>query len=155
MGFPTTYDTCIEEAAAIGLEGSADEVGGFSPVGDASCSAGLLAIPPILSKLGHAQAQGLLFWFCAHPRLGFWLRGVPPTMMREAAKEHARRMQGALRDLLPGGGLVRHCLKFATLPHRMGLTRAARVSSAAWLGGFAQVWEDMRELFPAVTVGAR
>ncbi|KAK3273248.1 hypothetical protein CYMTET_18494, partial [Cymbomonas tetramitiformis] len=30
----------------------------------------------------------------------------------------------------------------------------ARVSSAAWLGGFAQVCEDMRELFPTVTVGA-
>ncbi|KAK3248785.1 hypothetical protein CYMTET_41762 [Cymbomonas tetramitiformis] len=36
----------------------------------------------------------------------------------------------------------------------MGLTKVWRVSSAAWLGGFAQVWEDMRELFPRVTVGA-
>ncbi|KAK3250613.1 hypothetical protein CYMTET_40017 [Cymbomonas tetramitiformis] len=112
----------------------------------------LCGILPLLNKLGHAQAQGLLLRFCAHPRLGFWLRGVPPEMMREAAEEHDRRMQGALRDLLPGGGLAWHC-EFATLPHGMGLTKAVRVSSAAWLGGFAQVWEDMRELFPTVTAG--
>ncbi|KAK3256138.1 hypothetical protein CYMTET_34710 [Cymbomonas tetramitiformis] len=113
----------------------------------------LCAIQPILNKLGHAQAQGLSLRFCAHPRLGFWLRGVPPEMMREAAEEHDRRMQGALRDLLPGGGLAWHSCEFATLPHGMGLTKAARVSSAAWLGGFAQVWEDMRELFPTMTAG--
>ncbi|KAK3251844.1 hypothetical protein CYMTET_38837 [Cymbomonas tetramitiformis] len=113
----------------------------------------LCGILPLLNKLGHAQAQGLLLRFCAHPRLGFWLRGVPPEMMREAAEEHDRRMQGALRDLLPGGGLAWHSCEFATLPHGMGLTKAARVSSAAWLGGFAQVWEDMRELFPTVTAG--
>ncbi|KAK3285198.1 hypothetical protein CYMTET_7190 [Cymbomonas tetramitiformis] len=74
-------------------------------------------------------------------------------MMREAAEEHDRRMQEALRDLLPGGGLALHSCEFATLLHGMGLTNAARVSSAAWLGGFAQVWEDMRELFPTVTAG--
>ncbi|KAK3276043.1 hypothetical protein CYMTET_15858 [Cymbomonas tetramitiformis] len=113
----------------------------------------LCGILPLLNKLGHAQAQGILLRFCAHPRLGFWLRGVPPEMMREAAEEHDRRMQGALRDLLPGGGLAWYSCEFATLPHGMGLTKAARVSSAAWLGGFAQVWEDMRELFPTVTAG--
>ncbi|KAK3241179.1 hypothetical protein CYMTET_49033 [Cymbomonas tetramitiformis] len=113
----------------------------------------LCGILPLLNKLGHAQAQGLLLRFCAHPRLGFWLRGVLPEMMREAAEEHDRRMQGALRDLLPGGGLAWHSCEFATLPHGMGLIKAARVSSAAWLGGFAQVWEDMRELFPTVTAG--
>ncbi|KAK3255941.1 hypothetical protein CYMTET_34902 [Cymbomonas tetramitiformis] len=42
----------------------------------------------------------------------------------------------------------------ATLPHGMDLTRAARVSIAAWVGGFAHIWEDMLELLPAVTVGA-
>ncbi|KAK3263560.1 hypothetical protein CYMTET_27643 [Cymbomonas tetramitiformis] len=110
-------------------------------------------ILPLLNKLGHAQAQGLLLRFCAHPRLGFWLRGVPPEMMREAAEEHDRRMRGALQDLMPGGGLAWHSCEFATLPHGMGLTKAARVSSAAWLGGFAQGWEDMRELFPTVTAG--
>ncbi|KAK3274731.1 hypothetical protein CYMTET_17099 [Cymbomonas tetramitiformis] len=113
----------------------------------------LCGILPLLNKLGHAQAQGLLLRFCAHPRLRFWMRGVPPEMMREAAEEHDRRMQGALRDLLPGGGLAWHSCEFATLPHAMGLTKAARVSSAAWLGGFVQVWEDMRELFPTVTAG--
>ncbi|KAK3251730.1 hypothetical protein CYMTET_38939 [Cymbomonas tetramitiformis] len=29
------------------------------------------------------------------------------------------------------------------------------MSSAAWLGGYAQVWEDMWELFPAVVVWAK
>ncbi|KAK3259340.1 hypothetical protein CYMTET_31649 [Cymbomonas tetramitiformis] len=91
----------------------------------------LCGILPLLNKLGHAQAQGLLLRFCAHPRLGFWLRGVPPEMMREAAEEHDRRMQGALRDLLPGGGLAWHSCEFATLPHGMGLTKAARKVSEA------------------------
>ncbi|KAK3278581.1 hypothetical protein CYMTET_13486 [Cymbomonas tetramitiformis] len=63
----------------------------------------LCGILPTLNKLGHAQAQGLLLRYCAHPRLGFWLRGVPPEMVREAAEEHDSRMREALRDMLSGG----------------------------------------------------
>ncbi|KAK3256630.1 hypothetical protein CYMTET_34247 [Cymbomonas tetramitiformis] len=59
--------------------------------------------------------------------------------MREAAEEYDRRTQETLRDLLPGGGLAMHSCEFATLPHGMALTKAARVSNAAWLGGFAQL----------------
>eukprot|EP00854_Cymbomonas_tetramitiformis_P002177 gene2177-biopygen2089 len=82
------------------------------------------------------------------------LCAILPTMVKcEAAGEHARRMLEALVDLLPEGGLPWHSLEFAALPHGMGLTKATRVSGAAWLGGFAQVWEDMRELFPMVTGG--
>ncbi|KAK3273675.1 hypothetical protein CYMTET_18096 [Cymbomonas tetramitiformis] len=161
------YETYMEEAMAIGLDiqavqGELDFIDVLGvPVGKAEAVTAemlktveeLCAILPLMNKLGHAQAQGLLLRLCAHPRLGFWLRGVPPKMMREAAEEHDRRMQGALRDLLPGGGLAWHFCEFATLPHGMGLTKAAKVSSAAWLGGFAQVWEDMRELFPTVTAG--
>ncbi|KAK3252909.1 hypothetical protein CYMTET_37815 [Cymbomonas tetramitiformis] len=154
------YGIYMEEAVAIGPDIQPMKSAVFLPEGDASCFADempgargeldfvnvlgvpvgkaeavsaemlrkvedLYAILPILNKLGHAQVQGLLLRFCAHPRLGFWLRGVLPEMMREAAEEHDRRMQGALRDLLPV---------------RPGL-------------GFAQVWEDMRELFPTVTAG--
>ncbi|KAK3242347.1 hypothetical protein CYMTET_47966 [Cymbomonas tetramitiformis] len=160
------YGTYMEEVAAIGLDIQPVKSAAFSPEGDASCFEDgmpgargeldfidvlvvpvgkaeavsaemskkvedLCAILPILNKLGHAQAQGLLLRFCAHPR----------------------RMQEALRDLLPGGGLAWHSCEFATLPHGMGLTKAARVSSVDWLGGFAQVWEDMRQLFPTVTAG--
>ncbi|KAK3256484.1 hypothetical protein CYMTET_34383 [Cymbomonas tetramitiformis] len=107
----------------------------------------------ILIKVRHAQVQGFLLHFCAHQRLGLWPWGVPLEMMREAKEEHDRRMQEASRDLLSGGGLTWHLCDFATLPHGMGLTKAwSRVSSAAWLGGFAQVWEDVRELFRALTV---
>ncbi|KAK3237219.1 hypothetical protein CYMTET_52690 [Cymbomonas tetramitiformis] len=78
--------------------------------------------------------------------------GVPVGKVEAVSAEMLKK--GALRDLLPGGGLAWHFYEFATLPHGMGLTKAARVSSAAWLGGFAQVWEDMRELFPTVTAFA-
>ncbi|KAK3273355.1 hypothetical protein CYMTET_18405 [Cymbomonas tetramitiformis] len=141
------YETYMEEEVAIGLAIQPRRSMMLKKVEE------LCAILPILNKLGHAQAQGLLLRFYAHPRLGFWLRGVPPEMMREAAEEHDRRMQGALRDLLPGGGLAWHSYQFTTLPHGMALTKAARVSSTAWLGGFAQVREDMRELFPTVMEG--
>ncbi|KAK3278616.1 hypothetical protein CYMTET_13456 [Cymbomonas tetramitiformis] len=162
VAFSPEGDASCFEAGMPGARGELDFIDVLGvPVGKAEAVSvemlkkveELCGILPLLNKLGHAQAQGLLLRFCAHPRLGFWLRGVPPEMMREAAEEHDRRMQGALRDLLPGGGLAWHSCEFATLPHGMGLTKAARVSSAAWLGGFAQVWEDMRELFPTVTAG--
>ncbi|KAK3279728.1 hypothetical protein CYMTET_12405 [Cymbomonas tetramitiformis] len=103
------------------------------PVGDSGAVAEeilkkvneLGAILPGLNKLGNAQAQGLLLRFYAHPRLGYWLRGMPLEGMQEAAEEHAERMQGALQDLLA-------------------------VRGATWLGGFAQVWEDIQELFPTM-----
>ncbi|KAK3289147.1 hypothetical protein CYMTET_3418 [Cymbomonas tetramitiformis] len=156
------YDTYMEEAVAIGLDIQPVKSAAFWPEGDASCfEAGMpgargeldfidvLGVPvgkaeavsvemlkkveelcgilPLLKKLGHAQAQGLLLRFCAHPRLGFWLRSVPPEMMREAADEHDRRMQGGVAGLAAW--------------------------RAAWLGGFAQVWEVIRKLFPTVTAG--
>ncbi|KAK3255662.1 hypothetical protein CYMTET_35169 [Cymbomonas tetramitiformis] len=72
-----------------------------------ACGEYQFVIPPILSKLGHARAQGLLLHCCTHPRRGLWLRGVPPGMTREAAEERARRMQEALRVLLlVGAGVV-------------------------------------------------
>ncbi|KAK3270601.1 hypothetical protein CYMTET_21006 [Cymbomonas tetramitiformis] len=60
--------------------------------------------------------------------------GVPPKMMREAAEGHERRMQEAQRDLLPSDGLAWNSYEFITLPHRMGLTKVARVTGVAWFG---------------------
>ncbi|KAK3267903.1 hypothetical protein CYMTET_23564 [Cymbomonas tetramitiformis] len=113
--------------------------------GDANCFAdgmpgagGDLDFIDFLSKLEHAQAQGLLLRFCAHLRLGFWLRGVPSEMKQEASDEHDRRMQEALRDLLLGSGLAWHSCEFATLTHGMSLNKTARGYSSDGLWGDAQ-----------------
>ncbi|KAK3264305.1 hypothetical protein CYMTET_26946 [Cymbomonas tetramitiformis] len=47
------------------------------------------------------RPEGSCFDSAPLDSVGFWLRGVPLEMMREAAEEYDRRMQGALRDLLP------------------------------------------------------
>ncbi|KAK3263238.1 hypothetical protein CYMTET_27945 [Cymbomonas tetramitiformis] len=157
--FSLEEDTSCFEVGMPGARGRLDFINVLGvPVGKAKAVSAemlrkveeLCAILPLLNKLGHARAQGLLLRFCAHPRLGFWLRGV----MRRL-RSMTGGCRGVSRDLLPGGGLAWHSCEFATLPHGMGLTKAARVSSAAWLGEFAQVQEDMWELFPTVTVGTK
>ncbi|KAK3233741.1 hypothetical protein CYMTET_55985 [Cymbomonas tetramitiformis] len=125
------YGTYMEEAA-IGLDIQLMKSAAFSPAGDASCF-----------EAGMPGAWGEVDFID--------VLGVPVGKAEAVSAEMLKK--DALRDMLPGGRLAWHSCEFATLPHGMGLTKAARVSSAAWLWGFAQVWEDIRELFPTVMAG--
>ncbi|KAK3268467.1 hypothetical protein CYMTET_23032 [Cymbomonas tetramitiformis] len=145
------YDTCLEEAVAVGLQIQPTKSAAYSPEGDVGCFAE--EMPGARGELDFINVLGMPVGKAEAVAAEMLKRDVPPEMMQEAEEEHDRRMREARQDLLPGGVLAWHSLEFATLPHGMGLTKATRVSSAAWLGGFAQVWRDMRDLFPTVTGG--
>ncbi|KAK3250745.1 hypothetical protein CYMTET_39884 [Cymbomonas tetramitiformis] len=122
------YTTYLEEGVAVGLEIQPTKSVAYSPEGDVGNF--VKEMPGVRGELDFINVLGVPV-------------GKAEAVVAEMLK----------KDLLPGGGLASHSLEFATLPHRMWLTKATRVSSAAWLGGFAQVWGDMRGLFATVTEG--
>jgi hypothetical protein len=112
------------------------------------------AILSTLERLPDAQSQGLLLRFCANPRMVHWLRGVAPDQIAEAAATHDSAILASWqRGTLPGPPLHETALRLAALPNLMGgvgLTSASRVSSAAWLGSWAQAWATICRLFPII-----
>jgi hypothetical protein len=123
-------------------------------------------VVPLLDLLRDPQMQYLLLRCCAHPRVSYMLRGVPPALARLGAEQHDTTIREGLQRILPGAVLSERAARVAGLPVRiggMGLTSAVRVSPAAYLGSWALVMAplaassvhlrglvDMAELVPCV-----
>ena len=105
-----------------------------------------------------AQARTLLLRFCANPRAGFWLRMVPPHLVRRVAAAFDGAIAECLRDTVGARGARDdarwlRALRQARLPVRLGglgLTGAAANADAAWCGSWALCWARMRRFFPAL-----
>jgi hypothetical protein len=99
-------------------------------------------VVPLLDLLRDAQMQYLLLRCCAHPRVSYTLRGVPPGLALLGAQQHDATIREGLQRILPGAELSARALQVAGLPVRiggLGLTSAVRISPAAYLGSWAQV----------------
>ena len=105
-----------------------------------------------------AQARTLLLRYCANPRAGFWLRMVPPHLVRRVAATFDDAIEACLRETVcsrgaPDDARWRRALKQARLPMRLGglgLTSAAGQADAAWCGSWALCWSRMQRFFPAL-----
>ena len=104
------------------------------------------------------QARTLLLRYCANPRAGFWLRMVPPHLVRRVAATFDDAIAACLRETAcargaPDDARWQRALKQARLPVRLGglgLTSAAGQADAAWCGSWAQCWSRMQSFFPAL-----
>jgi len=104
------------------------------------------------------QARTLLLRYCANPRAGFWLRMVPPHLVRRVAATFDDAIEACLRETVcsrgaPDDARWRRALKQARLPMRLGglgLTSAAGQADAAWCGSWALCWSRMQRFFPAL-----
>ena len=104
------------------------------------------------------QARTLLLRYCANPRAGFWLRMVPPHLVRRVAATFDDAIAACLRETAcargaPDDARWLRALKQARLPVRLGglgLTSAAGQADAAWCGSWALCWSRMQRFFPAL-----
>ena len=102
------------------------------------------------------QARTLLLRYCANPRAGFWLRMVPPELVRRVAGTFDDAIAECLRVTACARGARdearwRRALKQAQMPVRLGglgLTSAARQADAAWCGSWALCWARLQRFFP-------
>ena len=119
-------------------------------------------LPAIAAELTDTQTQLLLLRFCAHPRFGHLLRGVPSSSLlgrpagggAGAAVAHDLNVERCLRRVLgQTGPLSAQTVQLSQQVGRwggVGLTSAQRLCHAGWLGSWALVWAPMTVLFPAV-----
>ena len=107
------------------------------------------------------QARTLLLRYCANPRAGFWLRMVPPELVRRVAATFDDAIADCLRVTACArgardDGCWRRALKQAQLPVRLGglgLTSAERQADAAWCGSWALCWARLQRFFPTLRRG--
>ena len=92
------------------------------------------------------QSRALLLRYCAHPRVGYWMRVVPPHLLSGAAARYDSVVREVCQQMHLGGPIGE--LAFKALELVGGLTPSRKISPAAYLSSWYASFPTMRSAFP-------